>query len=69
MVGNVCTPVLLVTLLIAVNSYLVYILTYLPHVQINQLADVTFEGHICYWHIYGKSIIIKSCSSFDWYGQ
>ena len=27
------------------------------------LAFVEFEGHIfCYWHIYGNSMVIKSCS-------
>ena len=22
---------------------------------------VTFEGHFCYWHLYGSSMIMKSC--------
>ena len=56
--GHVCIPVLLVTLLIVINSHVVYILIWLFDVH---LKYVTIEGHICYCYIYGNSMVIKMC--------
>ena len=55
MMGNVCIKIFLVTLPIAVNSYVVYILTLLSYVHMKKLVYMAFEGQICYWHIYSNS--------------
>ena len=64
----------MVTLFIALNSYEVYIdiVTLSAHELIDICGiSVEFEGHICYWHIYGYNMENKSYSLgfFDLYVQ
>ena len=59
LITNVHMPMLLITLLITVSSYDAYILFLLSHVCMKQLA---FVGHISCWHIYGNSMVNKSCT-------
>ena len=62
MMGNICIPVLLVTLLITVNSYMVDILTAVSCIHEAFCICgiyVAFEGHISYWHTYDNSMINK----------
>ena len=61
-------PVFLVTLLIVLSSYEAYILTSLSHMCHELIGIfgmyVALEKHICWWHIYDNSMVIKSCSFF-----
>ena len=61
---NICMPVLLVTLLIALSSYEVYIWIQVFLISACEVLGIcgiylAFEGHICYWYIYGNSVVIE----------
>ena len=58
---NLCAPVFVLTMLIAVSSKVVYILTVVLYLHMNLLVYVAFEEHIYCWNICGKSMANKSC--------
>ena len=62
-IWNVCIPVSVLTLLIPVSSWGICsdICLISTHDAIGICGIyVTFEGHVCCWHIYGNSMVNKS---------
>ena len=60
---SVCITVPLITFLIPVSSYEIYIDIFASFLQENKFAYiiyVAFDGHICCWHIHGNSMVNKS---------
>ena len=58
---NVYIAVLVVTLLIALSSYEADILTKMSGICTLSNRNVEIEGHICFWHTYGNSMVMKCC--------
>ena len=63
---NICIPVVWSHYWLQwVHVRFIYLEHYL--ISVHEVVDIcgiylTFEGHVCWWHIYGNSMVIKSCN-------